>query len=161
MKMTKRIAAMVLCGVMAATSMVGISASAKYDVSNTTISAAEKPDVIIQESQVGNYFETTSGYGLITVTRDDVTLSNLYICNKMIHAVISRTSPNGNAWCLKLGSSACVLSAGAYYEYSDGKWVIGYEDLYFNVNGAVYKTNNPMNPQWEITIGNQTFLEKI
>ena len=137
MKMTKRIAAMAACAVMAASSMVGMGASAAdtqtLPLSNSTI--ATYADGVFNGIQKGAYYNGTSSFVNITGTsasNAECTFYNVSYDNKNIYGVTSTFSAGtaGN------GFSATFNSGQWYYYDKNNKRVSGTDTLYV---GGTYK----------------------
>ena len=130
MKMTKRIAAMAACAVMAA-SMVGMGASAAdtqtLPLSNSTI--ATYADVVLNGIQKGAYYNGTSSFINITgssASNAECTFYNVSYDGKNIYGVTSTFSAGtaGN------GFTARFNSGQWYYYDKSNKKVSGADTLY-------------------------------
>ena len=130
MKMTKRIAAMAACAVIAASSMVGMGASAadtqSFSLSNSTI--ATYADGVFNGIQKGAYYNGTSSFVNITGTsasNAECTFYNVSYDNKNIYGVTSTFSA---------GTAGKVFTArfnsGQWYYYDNKKKVSGADTLY-------------------------------
>lgn len=119
---------------------------------------------IIQNSQVGTYTNTsestvnndTSAY--ISISQSKIYLYNVYVQGQKIRATIDKDGTT-NQFSIVNGNVSIDLSGYGYMVYKNGTWTTGTEHLTDYGTAKSYNTSNPYDPQWEITIGNQTFLE--
>ena len=148
MKMTKRLATLAACAVMATSSMIGMGASAAdtqtLPFSNSTIMTYA--DVILNGIQKGAYYNGTSSFVNITGTsasNAECTFYNVSYDNKNIYGVTSTFSAGtaGN------GFSATLNSGQWYYYDKNNKRVSGTDTLYV---GGTYKGG-------KITINNKEY----
>ena len=134
MKMTKRIAAMAACAVMAASSMVGMGASAadtqSGSLSNSTI--ATYADGVFNGIQKGAYYNGTSSFVNITGTsasNAECTFYNVSYDSRNIYGVTTEFSAGtaGNGF-------TATFTPGQWYYYDNNKKVSGADTL--NVQGT-------------------------
>ncbi|MDE7303880.1 MAG: hypothetical protein K2N60_11240 [Oscillospiraceae bacterium] len=117
---------------------------------------------IIQNSQVGTYTNIsdleenndTSAY--ISISQNRIYLYNVYVQGQKIRATIDK---DGTANQFSIVNGNVTIDLSSYMVYKNGTWTTGTEHLSDYGTAKSYNTGNPLNPQWEITIGNQTFLE--
>ena len=130
MKMTKRLATLAACAVMATSSMMGMSASAadtqSFSLSNSII--ATYADGVFNGIQKGAYYNGTSSFVNITGTsasNAECTFYNVSYDGKNIYGVTSTFSA---------GTAGKVFTArfnsGQWYYYDNNKKVSGADTLY-------------------------------
>ncbi len=159
MKMTKRLMAIAMCGVMAASSMVGMSASAANIPYSTTETG------IINNSQVGYYYNTktsASNYdssAYIYICQDYIYLHHVYIDGYKVRANIYKDDEQNN-FSVSDGIVSFRLDANGYLYEKNGRWVTGTATLqeYGDADCIIY--SNPLNPVWTFEFGGQSFEEE-
>lgn len=148
---------MATCAVMAASSMVGMSASISIN--------ASAANGIVNESQTGYYYNTdtssnnydSSAY--IYISQSYIYLNNVYVSGHKVRATIHRDN-SINEFSISDGYVTITLNSYQYYNSNTGQWVTGTSQLqtFGDADSNIY--NNPFNPVWTLEFDGQTFEEE-
>lgn len=135
MKLSKKLTAMVLCGIMTVSSVIGVGASAVYsDNSEETIiaemSLEEFANSRIASKYNGIYYNESDEASFITVSTnsDDsqsIVVNRVYAQNNLLIKGSAYQGHIGSGSSSITGSSGCYLEfpVNYYYYYSQGNWV--------------------------------------